>query len=1063
MEYSVDAMTPSRKAISYCYFFLRPTQCLLGSALVLYSLLSVHMVIAQQYHFRNLGIEQGLTSPITEAVVEDNYGFVWITTESGVSRFDGSAFKDYYSIVGDSTSLMNKSGENMFLDKNDQLWISMVQGGISRYLPRTDSFKNYAFTNSPKDEVEIGSVHYHYHNAQGELIIRTLENHSFKYSTKNDQFEFYHPWSEEIFGGECYPVFSDSKGRILFRSTNDSEHELVAVNAESGDIEFTTKIPSYINTVYEDELGTYWIGTWGRGIFRYHPELDSVSHFLPTEEEGSLPGFVVEDFEIDHQGNLWIATLNGLAVVDSSQLQSLTTEMKFIKPINSETGEPLKAMFKDIECDNSGRLWFATEGDGVYVHSPHSIEYSFVRVNDKESENDYILESNYFFEDENAVQWYAFQDKLLKYNSQTGNQTIIPLQKIRTDDGGVKPVISINQAADGRLTVSYLGGTSVYIDPETFEQEYFERNGGAPGGVNHTLFDSSGTLWVSTEGALLRHEGQSIYRFDTIVPAFDGQEIIEDKEGNIWVGSWSQGVARIDPATLKVDRFQSSESKTSGLLGDDAKILEVTSDGRLVTMTSKGLHVFNDTLDRFQFIDPSANHELQLTDYFAIDHDGNFWFSSLKGIYYWKAKIQKVMFLDADFGLPQTAYYGIKSSVNGDIFVSTGLGCLRFDPSQIPDPATPSSVKFTSIVYEDSKREESQSLFDKSDLELSFREDFIEIDFAPLNFDITGKVNYEYMLDGGSGVWVDIEEETKVSFLDLPHGEYVLKVRGRNDWDEYGEVAEFRFSISPPWRYSKAAIVTYIILLVLAVISYTRWRTNTLRKRQRQLELIVDQRTEEIRIERDKSDELLLNILPEQVADELKMKGEAEAKMIDEVTVLFTDFKGFTALSEKLSPKDLVKDLNDCFSAFDRICEKHGIEKIKTIGDAYMAAGGLPTPNKTHTVDVINVAFEFRDFIESGKQKKIDAGLPYFEIRIGVHTGPVVAGIVGVKKFQYDIWGDTVNTASRMESSGEVGMVNISEATFQIVKENPHFDFVERGKIAAKGKGEIEMYFVNQV
>lgn len=212
--------------------------------------------------------------------------------------------------------------------------------------------------------------------------------------------------------------------------------------------------------------------------------------------------------------------------------------------------------------------------------------------------------------------------------------------------------------------------------------------------------------------------------------------------------------------------------------------------------------------------------------------------------------------------------------------------------------------------------------------------------------------------------------------------------------------------------------------------------------------------------EKERSDELLLNILPEEVAEELKNKGEAEAVQIDQVSVLFTDFKGFTALSEKLTPKELVKDLHECFSAFDLICEAHGLEKIKTIGDAYMAAGGLPVPNSTHATDAIAAALKMRDFVDEGKVKKIAAGLPFFEIRIGIHTGPVVAGIVGVKKFSYDIWGDTVNTASRMESSGEPGKVNMSEATYNLVQDEPGLTFTSRGKIQAKGKGEMEMYFV---
>ncbi|MFY1045720.1 adenylate/guanylate cyclase domain-containing protein [Chryseobacterium sp. GP-SGM7] len=222
------------------------------------------------------------------------------------------------------------------------------------------------------------------------------------------------------------------------------------------------------------------------------------------------------------------------------------------------------------------------------------------------------------------------------------------------------------------------------------------------------------------------------------------------------------------------------------------------------------------------------------------------------------------------------------------------------------------------------------------------------------------------------------------------------------------------------------------------------------------LECQVFERTKEINAEKKKSDDLLLNILPHEIAEELKQKGKSNAKHYDQVSVLFTDFVNFTANSEKIGVQEVLNELNICFTEFDRIMEKYNLEKIKTIGDAYLAVSGLPISNDEHAKNAVNAGLEILSYIQQRKRNSPNA----LDIRIGIHSGPVIAGIVGVKKFAYDIWGDTVNTAARMEQNSALGKLNISEATYNLIKDD--FSFEYRGKIETKGKGAMEMYFVNK-
>ncbi|MFC1734256.1 adenylate/guanylate cyclase domain-containing protein, partial [candidate division KSB1 bacterium] len=237
-------------------------------------------------------------------------------------------------------------------------------------------------------------------------------------------------------------------------------------------------------------------------------------------------------------------------------------------------------------------------------------------------------------------------------------------------------------------------------------------------------------------------------------------------------------------------------------------------------------------------------------------------------------------------------------------------------------------------------------------------------------------------------------------------------------------------------------------LILILVIAFILFRNNRIKRRTNR---ILDRQKAEI-------ESLLLNILPQEVATELQTSGKATPRYYESVSVLFTDFKGFTTLAEKLTPNELVDELSDFFIAFDNIIGKHNLEKIKTIGDAYMCAGGIPSSNNTHPLNAVKAGLEMQEYMRITNAKREVKGQKPWHLRVGIHTGPIVAGVVGKKKYAYDIWGNSVNISSRMESNGEIGKVNISAATYNLVKDN--FDCNHRGKIYAKNVGEIDMYFV---
>jgi class 3 adenylate cyclase len=332
-----------------------------------------------------------------------------------------------------------------------------------------------------------------------------------------------------------------------------------------------------------------------------------------------------------------------------------------------------------------------------------------------------------------------------------------------------------------------------------------------------------------------------------------------------------------------------------------------------------------------------------------------------------------------------------------------------------------------------------------------------------IGFDMPGddKCRYRYQLEGFDKKFTAWQTNRFKEYTNLSAGHYRFRAEVIDNEGEQKAIEPVSFRVLPNWYSSSVAIVIYLLLIIILAWALYDQLNFRFARTQYMLEQIINTRTEELIIEKEKTEALLSNLLPKNTADEIMAKGKAAKIKYNFVTVLFSDIQGFTKIAEEMNPEVLIDELDKFFFHFDSVVEKYRIEKIKTIGDAYMCAGGIPEKNRTNPVEVILAALEMQQYMAKLKAITELEGMKFWDIRIGIHTGTIVAGVVGQKKLSYDIWGDTVNTASRMESSGEAGKINISGTTYEFVRE--FFICEHRGKMPVKYKGEIDMYFVNGI
>jgi len=485
----------------------------------------------------------------------------------------------------------------------------------------------------------------------------------------------------------------------------------------------------------------------------------------------------------------------------------------------------------------------------------------------------------------------------------------------------------------------------------------------------------------------------------------------------------------------------------------------------VIFSTQKGPYLYNKLIN--EFINDTLLVNTPNTWIFPLKEDlyKNIWFSSGKeGIY--EKETAVAFYKNNKYKIVKNPFKVIREYTIESIFPDSNAvtwfgafdGLIRFDAKKLTQDTSKLLLYLSSIIT--GKDTISAFTFlseNQHKLEIEYKNHNIHFEFIAPYFDGIQNIQYQYYLEGFDKHWSDWTTNTFKEYTNLYEGRYVFHVRAKNIYGTISNEVIFEFKILPPIYRTWYAYIIYIVLISSLIIMIFQWRAYLFAKEKHHIETELNLRTKQLAEEKEKVDELIRNFLPEEAVKDLKEKGSVEKKKFSLVSILFADVQGFTHITEQMAPEMLIDELNLVFKNFDDICDLYGVEKIKTIGDAYMCAGGVPKKNRTNPIDVTLVALKMQDFIKNNKH----IFRYQWSIRIGIHSGSVVAGVVGSKKFSYDIWGDAVNIASRMESSSIAGEINISGDVYGRIKD--YFICEYRGKLPVKHKGEIDMYFVKGI
>jgi class 3 adenylate cyclase/ligand-binding sensor domain-containing protein len=997
--------------------------------LLLFVLASVNAE-AQRYFFENISNQQGLPAVKVYCAAQSPDGIIWVGTESGLASYDGISVVDH----GTADGTAEGGVFSMVVDGAGSIWAGHLDGGITWSDGRV--FRACRLSDDVRSAITAWVL-----EKNGSILVSTMGAGVWRIDGAPDRDGGLNAQRIGVEFGLKDHIWSMARladGRLAL-VTGGGDMQVMA-----GGMVSEYHVPgvpdSFKRTaLFVDSRGHTWLGTQGGGAFRCTPD-GRCDRFDILNGLGSN---TIYCFGEDGEGQVWIGTTDGGA--------SCVTKdgIRTYGPENGAHGRSIRCLVRDRE----GNMLIGLYESGLDIFKgDRFISYG---------EADGLADAKVFavIEDRSQQAWFGTNAGIVVLDGKGKLVEQVTAQKGQLTSNFVR---CLREDDKGYVWVGTEGGGLLRYDPRSGRSQDAIEVSGSLADLRVTALEvgQPGELWVGSVNGLWRYLPGS-----GTVPTPYGEEdglagrhviaLFRERNGAIWVGSKSSGITRIDNG--RATRVDLGRAFSAACFTQD-------NEGRIwVGTEGQGIVVLKDGREVQRF---TVEHGLlsNVIKALATDARGHVWIGTTKGLNKWRYEQEGFVAFTERAG-----FTGIEVKPNaacalrdGGVLFGTVNGATRVDNEQEVERnvAPLVTIRGWTVNLEERPIDEQASL--------DHDERNVRIRYGCVALSDPNAVRYTSMLEGLEEDWQPITAGTVAAYPALPPGTYTFRVKAMDRSGLWSEPSVLRFTIHPPWYRSWWFYTVLALVIGASLLSYIKLRERQLRMRNLVLERKVEERTAEVvaqarEIEGQKGriEDLLLNILPKEISEELKDKGKATARRHEQVTVLFTDMKGFTQAAERMTPEELVNELDQCFIKFDEIVGRYRIEKIKTIGDSYMCAAGVPAQDAHHAAACVLAALEIRDMMEQWRTDRERKGGTPWALRIGLHSGPVVAGVVGRRKFAYDIWGDTVNTASRLESSGAPGEVNISEATYRLVKDR--FICESRGEVAAKNKGSIAMYFVRAI